>query len=82
MAHKKTQCPTCDELAERRMWLGREYSRALNQAMEARYTYAFAGLSESADIAHRRFQNAASALKEHWNSGLCGIALARMRNAA
>jgi len=77
MAKKKTQCPTCEELAERRMSLGREYSRALDRALEARYTHAFAELSESADIAHSRFQRAGTALKEHLRSESCEAVLAR-----
>lgn len=79
MAKKKTQCSRCEELAEKRMWLGREYSRALDRAMEARYTHAFADLSESADIAHERFQRAGAALKEHLRSEVCEVVVARSR---
>lgn len=79
MAKKKTQCAICEELAEQRMRLGREYSRALNQALEARYTHAFARLSESADIAHRKFQRAGNVLQEHLRSESCAVVAARGR---
>lgn len=66
MARKKqARCQICEQLRNRRASLGREYSKALAQAFEARGTTRYAVLSETADILHMQFKEVQAELKKH-----------------
>ena len=70
---KKTiQCPVCQELTDRKMNLGRQYSDALRQAWKKQRSGSHeSALLDTADALYARFREANEELGKHQKQRRC-----------
>lgn len=67
MANKRklVLCVECEQLKIRRLSLGRQYSKALARAFDARDTTRYVGLAEAADVLRTRFKQIQAEISNH-----------------
>ena len=62
---KLVLCMECEQLKIRRLSLGRQYSKALARAFDARDTTRYAELAEAADVLHTQFKQIQAEINNH-----------------